>query len=183
MKKLIILSRKKVFNNPWENIFIEKVKAENGKIFDYLISKPKDFVIIVPFVDKEKILMVKQYKHGIKKELLGFPAGFLNKKETPIEGAKRELFEETGYKFNDFKLINTLSENPTRCRNRYYVVFAKNPKQNTKNNQNQDELEGNIEKILINKKELLKKPILKFIKAGPMLSAIPFIILDAQKNK
>ena len=173
-----ILSKKRVFNHPWESIFIEQVKTDNGKIFDYLVSKPNNFVIIVPFLSNDKILMVKQYKHGIKKELLGFPAGFINKKEKPLDAAKQELFEETGYKFRKLKLITTLSENPTRCRNKYFIVFAKNPKTNMSKYQNPDEIEGNIEKIIIDKNDLNKKKLFKLIKAGPMLSVIPFIFSE-----
>jgi ADP-ribose pyrophosphatase YjhB (NUDIX family) len=176
MKKLKVLSKKTAFVHPWEKIFIEKVKTEQGNTFDYLISVPNDFVIIIPFVDKENILMEKQYKHGAKKELLGFPAGFLKDKETPIEAAKRELLEETGYEFHDFKLVATLSENPTRCRNKYFIVVAKNVKNNATNIKNEDELEGDIEKIIVNKKDLTKKSVLKQIQAGPMLSAIPFLL-------
>lgn len=179
MKKLKILSKKTVFVHPWEKIYIEKVETENGKIFDYLVSKPNDFVIVVPFVDNEKILMVRQYKHGIKKELLGFPAGFLLNKESPIEAAKRELKEETGFEFYKFKLIATLSENPTRCRNKYYIVFADKLKKSEINAINEDDTEGDMEKVLVDKNELTKKSALKFIKAGPMLSAIPFILMKS----
>lgn len=178
MDKLKILSKKRVFNHPWESIFIEKVKTSTGTVYDYLISYPNDFVIVVPFLSQNKILMVNQYKHGIKKQLLGFPAGFLKERESPIKAAERELMEETGYEFNSFKLVATLSENPTRCRNKYFIVFAKNPKKKYKKIENPDKLEGNIEKIIIGKKDLNKATSLKLIQAGPMLSAIPFIFSE-----
>ncbi|MGH7158153.1 MAG: NUDIX hydrolase [Candidatus Saccharimonadales bacterium] len=177
MSKLRVLARKQVFDHPWERIFIEKVETENGKTFNYLISEPNDFVIVVPFVGAEKLLMVEQYKHGAQKYLLGFPAGFINKGESPEDCAKRELHEEVHYTAETFRLVATLSENPTRCRNSYYIIFAENARPTAaKQHTNPDDLEGDITTQLIKRADLLRPDILQKIKAGPMLSAIPFIM-------
>ena len=177
MKHLQVLSQKQVFNHPWERIFIERVKAENGEEFDYLLSEPNDFVIVVPMINEDTVLLVKQYKHGAQEELLGFPAGFMNPNESPLECAKRELMEETGYTAQTFKEVARLSENPTRCRNSYYIVFAykATPAHNGKI-QNNDALEGSIEQYTVSVAEIFTPEILNQIKAGPMLSVLPFIM-------
>ena len=55
--------------------------------------------MILPIIDKEKFLFVKQYRKPVKQETYEFPAGgCLNKKEKPIDAAYRELEEETGTK-------------------------------------------------------------------------------------
>jgi ADP-ribose pyrophosphatase len=177
MSRLQVLTRKQVFDHPWERIFIEKVQTETGSTFDYLISEPNDFVIVVPFIGTDTLLMVEQYKHGTQEYLLGFPAGFIDKEESPEECAKRELNEEVRYTADTFSVVATLSENPTRCRNSYYVVFAENARHiPTQDKRNQDELEGEIVPRLIKRTDLLRTELLGRIKAGPMLSAIPFIM-------
>lgn len=177
MGRLRILTRRQVFDHPWECIFIERVETKNGKTFDYLISEPNDFVIVVPFVEDETLLMVEQYKHGAQKHLLGFPAGFINRGESPEDCAKRELREEVQYVAERFRLVATLSENPTRCRNSYFIIFAENARPlTTKQNKNPDDLEGEIATQLIKQNDLLSPEILQKIKAGPMLSAITHIV-------
>lgn len=175
MSKLKILSSKKVFDHPWERIYIERVKGDNNVEFDYLISEPNDFVIIVPFVSKNSVLMLKQYKHGAMRNLLGFPAGYISKKETPIMTAKRELLEETGLKASKLKLIATLSENPTRCRNKYFIVFGWIDDEIKAKHKNKDNSEGKLKQLLIPIPKLKTSKIISQIKGGPMLSALPFI--------
>ncbi len=182
MSRLQIISRKQVFDHPWERIFIEKVRTEHGKTFDYLISEPNDFVIVVPFVEDNNLLMVEQYKHGAQEYLLGFPAGFMNKGESPEACAKRELDEEVHFTATTFRRVATLSENPTRSRNSYYIVFAEGARRTASGKvDNPDDSEGDIKSQLVKRIDLLRPEVLKKIKAGPMLSALPFIFLK-EKN-
>lgn len=171
-----IVSRKKVFDHPWEKIYIEKLKVD-GRNCDYLISRPNEFVVIVPFVSENEVILVRQYKHGAKKVLLGFPSGFIHKGETPEYCAKRELLEETGYKAEKIKLVASLFENPTRCRNRYYIVFASGISKERILSINPDKLEGKIESFTVRLENLTNRRYLSKILAGPQVSVIPFLFL------
>ena len=90
----------------------EKIKeAYKGKIIDLKIIKGKfqgkdifkeivvfpNTVTILPVIRKEKVVLIKQYRFPIEKEIWELPAGKLNKGENPEIAAKRELKEETGY--------------------------------------------------------------------------------------
>ena len=176
MNRLRTISKKTVFTHPWEKVFIEKVKTPKGVIFDYLLTKPNDFVVIVAFLDTHTILTMTQYKHGAQKELLGFPAGYIQKKESPIKAAARELYEETGYRAKQMRIVATLSENPTIRRNQFHVVFATGIKKDPMYRNNPDTSEGDlhIEKTTV--RELTSHRILKRMRAAPMLAAIPFIL-------
>ena len=52
---------------------------------------------IIPVINKEEIMLIKQYRHAVKEYLIEIPAGKIENKENPIEAAKRELEEETGF--------------------------------------------------------------------------------------
>lgn len=59
--------------------------------------KAFDASCVVALDEFENIIMVKQYRYAQKQELLEIPAGGLEEGESPLDGAKRELLEETGY--------------------------------------------------------------------------------------
>lgn len=102
MKAWKVLESKKVFKaTDGKTVFIDlqqdKVRTPNGKVITYTKYHASDVVIVVPFLDSEKLLMIKQFRYPIGKTLLEFPAGHVDKGEDPADTAARELEEETGH--------------------------------------------------------------------------------------
>lgn len=64
-----------------------------------------DAAIIMPITDNNEVIMIQEPRTPIGKVVLAFPAGMIEKGETPEEGAIRELEEETGYRANNLKKI------------------------------------------------------------------------------
>lgn len=54
-------------------------------------------VVILPVLDAERLVMIRNYRHAAEQELLELPAGTLEPGEAPLAAAARELEEETGY--------------------------------------------------------------------------------------
>ena len=54
-------------------------------------------VAVVPLLPDGRIVMARQYRIAVQEELLEIPAGLMDPGEEPLESAKRELKEETGY--------------------------------------------------------------------------------------
>ncbi len=75
---------------------IDHVRLPNGKtaVREYLDHPGA--VAVVPIVEKDKIVMVRQYRHPVRKITWEIPAGKLSKGEIPLHCVKRELKEETG---------------------------------------------------------------------------------------
>jgi len=62
------------------------------------MEKPNS-VVIIPFTEDKKIILIKQYRHPVRSIKYEVPAGYVEKEDkNPIISAKRELMEETGYK-------------------------------------------------------------------------------------
>ncbi len=55
-------------------------------------------VVILPILDDGRVVMIRNYRHAVERELWELPAGTLEPNEEPIETARRELEEETGYR-------------------------------------------------------------------------------------
>ncbi len=62
-------------------------------------------VVIIPLVDKDHLLLLRQFRYAANGDLWEIPAGTLEKKEKPLECAKRELEEETGYRARRWKTL------------------------------------------------------------------------------
>ena len=109
------------------------------------IKKSKDYyfydeneiqVMILPVVNKQKFIFVKQYRKPLNKITYEFPAGgCLDKTEKPIDAAIRELKEETGVSLskNKFKKLNTVSSNHQRKTKLVHIYLAKIGKKDFRN--------------------------------------------------
>jgi len=73
-------------------------KLPNGNTASIDMIKHPGAAVIVPFLTKDKVVIIWQYRQAIQKYIFEFPAGTLEKGEDPKLCAYRELIEETGYK-------------------------------------------------------------------------------------
>lgn len=95
---------------------IEQVhlRFQNGeeRFFERVNGRRKSAVMIVPVLDDETILLIKEYATGIHDYTLGFPKGALEPGEDPAETANRELMEEVGYAAGDLKPLRDVAISP-----------------------------------------------------------------------
>lgn len=67
---------------------------------------------ILPFLTKDKIVLVEQFRYAVGERLLEIPAGTLHKGEAPLAAAKREIQEEIGYAAGDLEKLYTFYPSP-----------------------------------------------------------------------
>jgi 8-oxo-dGTP pyrophosphatase MutT (NUDIX family) len=128
-----VLSSQQIIDTPYLKIRCEQVKVPNGPLIpDYYIIENRGWVGIVPFTPDGRFLINLQYKHGIGLEVLEFPAGAIDPHETdPLETARRELMEETGYSFSDdqVEFLALMYANPTGALTRVWWYLARDVRQ------------------------------------------------------
>ena len=120
---------------PWLKVAKETCELPSGKVIDdfYTLWQP-DWVLILARTTEGKWVMTEQYRHGTGKIALEFPAGIIDKGETPKEAAIRELQEECGYCLEEGRCplsgghdsiiyLGSFPVNPDRHRGKFHVVF------------------------------------------------------------
>ncbi len=119
-------SRYIVRDPPWLSIREEACRTESGHAIDpfYVLEYP-DWVNVVALTDSDELVLVRQYRHGVKQSVLEIPSGAVDTAdERPEATARRELFEETGFKAKRWQLVGELSANPATHANTTFCYLA-----------------------------------------------------------
>lgn len=104
---------------------VDTVEMPNKGYQKREIIEHKGAVAIVAITDDNKIVLVKQYRKAVEKELYELPAGKIEIGETPLDCAYRELKEETGYSANSMKLIHKYYPTPGFSNQLVFIYLAK----------------------------------------------------------
>lgn len=91
-----IINSELIYNGPVK-LRLDTFKAK-GKTFRKEVVEHNASVGIIPVINNDEIVLIKQYRHAVNEYLIEIPAGKIENKEKPIEAAKRELEEETGFR-------------------------------------------------------------------------------------
>jgi 8-oxo-dGTP pyrophosphatase MutT (NUDIX family) len=94
-----LIRKYKVFDGKYSNFFITEFEDKHGKLhkWEFLERSNDTKAVVVNAYHKDKIILVKQFRYPINMFSIEFPAGLIDKGETPESTAVRELLEETGY--------------------------------------------------------------------------------------
>ncbi len=120
-----IHARREVSSNRFLSYVEEDLSDRHGKAYTYYQVESKwDAVIVVPVLDDGRLVLERIYRHPYRAYFLEFPAGGIERGEAPLDAAKRELEEETGYISGRVELLNTFEAMPGLLRMRMHVVLA-----------------------------------------------------------
>ncbi|MBM3548951.1 MAG: NUDIX hydrolase [Alphaproteobacteria bacterium] len=118
MEKWTVLESREVYANPpWLRVFSEKVRLPDGmEVDDFHRVQLLDYALMIVEREDGRIILIRQYKQGVRDISLTPPAGGLNPGEDPLETAKRELMEETGHVATNWrKLQEIVTHANQRC--------------------------------------------------------------------
>ncbi|RLB38602.1 MAG: ADP-ribose pyrophosphatase [Deltaproteobacteria bacterium] len=123
--KLSVIQTKLIHKARVFDLVHEKVVLPNGTEMEIDIIRHPGASAIVPMKDSETLLLLKQYRHAIGESLWEVPAGTLNKGETPLDCAKRELEEETGFTADSWHKLGVITPLPAYSDERIHIYLAK----------------------------------------------------------
>ena len=121
-----ILDRQQVLDgSPWIRVFRETLRLPNGSLVDDFYSiETHEFVVVVSFPNDGQMLLLRQYRHGPREVVCNFPAGYIKPDETPLQAARRELLEETGYHGGRWESLGAFVVDGNRGNGRAHFFLA-----------------------------------------------------------
>jgi ADP-ribose pyrophosphatase len=114
-------------DEPFLRVRSDTVELPDGTIIEgYFVRESRGFTIVAALTPERRIVLVRQYKHGIARIVLELPAGMIDPGETPVACAIRELAEETGYAGDPPRLLRSLYADPTSSNAIFHVFLIEN---------------------------------------------------------
>jgi 8-oxo-dGTP pyrophosphatase MutT (NUDIX family) len=114
-----------VIETPYLRLRRDNIELPDGRLVEnYFVRESRGFSVIFALTEDERVVLVRQYKHGIARSVLELPAGAIDPGESAADCARRELGEETGYEGRppEPEHLATFIYDPTSS-NTYFHVF------------------------------------------------------------
>ena len=114
-KKVRVLSSKTVFRGPVFSVTLDEVVEPSGVRARRDTVRHQGSVVVLVVDDSQRVprvLLLRQYRYPADASLWELPAGRIDRGETPLAGARRELIEETGFRARRWKRLFTYYSSP-----------------------------------------------------------------------
>lgn len=124
-KRWEVLHSEYLIRRPWLTARRDSVRLPNGaENPEYYVLEYPDWINVLALTRDGHFLMERQYRHGLRYTGYEICAGVVEAGEVPLEAAKRELYEETGYGNGTWTPYMTISANPSTMTNLCHCFLA-----------------------------------------------------------
>ncbi len=166
--------QKVIFNTPIFNVAVqEMVCPRTQKNGSFYLLEFGDWVNVTALTTDNQFVMIRQFRAGTQKVENEIPGGLIDKEDiSPVEAGIRELFEETGYRGENAKIIGVVHPNPAIQWNKCYTILVENA---IKISEPEMEESEDIETILVPLKEISQMVSRGEITHGLVLNALFFL--------
>lgn len=124
MSQEITLHSRRIYEGKIINLRVDTVELPSGKETRREIVEHAGCTAIVAIDSGKEVLLVRQYRKPVEKMLLEIPAGGIDPGEEPLECARRELEEETGFSAERWEHLATFYTSPGFCTELMYLYLA-----------------------------------------------------------
>jgi ADP-ribose pyrophosphatase len=121
------IKNERVYTTPIFDLHRRKSAHPRRGERDFYVLEAPAWVNIIPLTPDRKVVMVRQYRHGISGFTLEIPGGMIDPEDrSPAKAARREMLEETGYDGPSVIALGKVNPNPAIQPNFCYSFFAPN---------------------------------------------------------
>ncbi len=116
----------RVFDHRWAKVRRDScILPDGSEIDDYYYWEGGDFAQVFALTAESQVILVRQYKHGVKEIVLELPAGMIEAADaSPLVTARRELLEETGFEARTWQSLGVLHVSSAKATTRAYPFLA-----------------------------------------------------------
>jgi ADP-ribose diphosphatase len=94
------------------------------RVYERILGGPRGSVLIVPMLDHDRVLLIREYSAGSHDYQLALPKGRMEEGEDPLQAANREMREEVGYAARKLSVLKTFTIAPAYIQHHTFVVLA-----------------------------------------------------------
>lgn len=118
------LSHRVIYTSPWVNLYVDRVQLPNGSIREaqHVVDFETHAVLALARANDGRYLMVRQFRYATGQWEWEFPAGRLEAGEAVIDGAAREVLEETGCRTSAHELLYTYNPMNGIANSTFHIV-------------------------------------------------------------
>ena len=120
----IFLPMKRIFEGKLLKLYIKRERMPNGHLGTFEMIRHPGASLIVPFLSRDTIIMLRQLRPVIDSYIYELPAGTLGRNEKPLACARREIIEETGYAARKFTPLGFIYPVPGYSTEKIYLYKA-----------------------------------------------------------
>ncbi|MDE1823079.1 MAG: NUDIX hydrolase [Candidatus Micrarchaeota archaeon] len=113
-----------VYRGRYTAVYKSRLRMPDGRYVDYDVVKQNPAAVILPFLDDDTVVMIREYRPLVKEWLYQLPAGTIEKGDKPIERARAELEEEAGYSSSNLEYLFKSYPTPGRTTETTYYFMA-----------------------------------------------------------
>lgn len=122
-----------IYRGPTIRFNLERVRLPNHHRIELEIVRHPGACAVVPLLDRDHVILIRQYRYAVDRYLYEIPAGKLKRGETPRQCASRELEEEIGYRAQSLRKLTTIFTAPGFCDERIHIFLATGLRQTEQN--------------------------------------------------
>jgi ADP-ribose pyrophosphatase len=118
------ISSQQIYSGRILKLKVDDIKLSNGDLAKREIIEHSDCVAIVAIDNHDNVLLVKQFRKPVEKELLEIPAGCIEEGEEADSTVRREMQEETGYRPQKIERLGGFYSTPGFCTEYLHLYLA-----------------------------------------------------------
>jgi len=119
-----ILSSRTVYSGAVVSLRVDEVRVATGTVTREVVEHP-GAVVMAALDERERVVLVRQFRHAVGRELLEFPAGGLEPGEDPGAAARRELREEAGLVADEWVSLGSFFSSPGFLHEELHAFLAR----------------------------------------------------------